>query len=108
MNSKWCDPLKQQSATIGVLYTEYLPMTWDWGYNATLAQTMNSSSFASIWKGTIASGAGTRTRLDYIPTALGECASAKDLFLHAESEDEIKEGLSKLFKQYLSKVRLTS
>ena len=83
-------------------------MTWDWGYNATVGKTMNSSSFASIWKGTIAAGAGSKTRLEYIPTALGACASAKDLFLHAESETEIKEGLSKLFKQYLSKVRLTS
>lgn len=108
INSEWCDGLKKQSATVGVLYTEYLPMTWDWGYNATVGKTMNSSSFASVWKGTIAAGAGSKTRLEYIPTALGECASARDLFLHAESEAEIKEGLSKLFKQYLSKVRLTS
>lgn len=108
INSKWCDGLKQQSATVGVLYTEYLPMTWDWGYNATVGKTMNSSTFASTWKGAIAAGSGTKTRLEYIPTALGECASAKDLFLHAESETDIKEGLSKLFKQYLSKVRLTS
>lgn len=108
LNSKWCQTMKDKSVSFGVLYTEYLPMTWDWGYNATVGKTMNSSSFASVWKGTIASGAGAKTRLEYIPIALKECASAKDLFLHAESEDEIKTGLSQLFKQYLSKVRLAS
>nr|WP_298098137.1 TadE/TadG family type IV pilus assembly protein [uncultured Shinella sp.] len=108
LNSKWCAPIKEQNVSFGVLYTEYLPMPWDWGYAATVGKTMNSSRFVSLWKGTIATGSGTSSRLSYIPTALGECASAKDLFLHAESEKEIKEGLSTLFKQYLSKVRLTS
>ncbi|UFW63295.1 pilus assembly protein [Rhizobium laguerreae] len=108
LNSKWCQSIKDQNVSFGVLYTEYLPMTWDWGYNATVGKTMNSSSFASVWNGTIASGGGAKTRLEYIPIALKECASAKDLFLHAESEDEIKAGLSELFKQYLSKVRLAS
>lgn len=108
LNSKWCQPIKDRSVSFGVLYTEYLPMTWDWGYNATVGKTMKSSGYTSVWNGVIAARGGTKTRLDYVPTALGECASAKDLFLHAESEDEIKAGLSQLFKQYLSKVRLTS
>ena len=108
LNPDWCQSMKDQSATVGVLYTEYLPMTWDWGYNATVGQTMNSSSFASVWQGTIASGSGTGTRLAYIPVALEACASSSSLFLHAESEEEIETGLSQLFKQYLSKIRLTS
>ncbi|CDZ62735.1 Putative membrane protein (DUF2134) [Neorhizobium galegae bv. orientalis] len=108
INSKWCKQVKDLDATIGVLYTEYLPMTWDWGYNATLGKTMSSSGFSSIWGGTVASGKSSSTRTAYIPKALEECATSGDLFLQANSAEEIEEGLSSLFKQYLSKVRLTN
>ncbi len=83
INSKWCKQVKDLNATIGVLYTEYLPMTWDWGYNATLGKTMASSGFSSIWGGTIASGKSSNTRTAYIPKALEECATSSDLFLQA-------------------------
>ncbi|CDN47255.1 TadE/TadG family type IV pilus assembly protein [Neorhizobium galegae] len=108
LNSKWCKPVKDINATIGVLYTEYLPMTWDWGYNATLGKTMSSSGFSSIWGGTIASGKGSNTRTAYISKALEECATSSDLFLQASSAEDIADGLSSLFRQYLSKVRLTN
>jgi Flp pilus assembly protein TadG len=108
INSKWCKQVKDLDATIGVLYTEYLPMTWDWGYNATLGKTMSRSGFSSIWGGTVASGKSSSTRTAYIPKALEECATSGDLFLQANSAEEIEEGLSSLFKQYLSKVRLTN
>lgn len=108
INSAWCNPVKSLNATVGVLYTEYLPMPWDWGYNATLGKTMTSSGYASIWGGTVAQGQGNTSRTDYIPTALRQCATSGDLFLQANSAEEIEAGLSALFKQYLSKVRLTS
>jgi hypothetical protein len=47
------------------------------------------------------------TRHDYIPIALQDCASSSDLYISAASEDEITAGLSTLFNQYLTSVRLT-
>ena len=108
INSAWCNQVKALNATVGVLYTEYLPMPWDWGYEATLGKTMTSSGYASTWGGTIVPGKGNTSRTNYIPTALEQCATSGDLFLQANSAEEIEAGLSALFKQYLSKVRLTS
>lgn len=108
LNPDWCSPIKDNGATIAVLYTEYLAITADWGYNATLGQPMSNSVWESVWGGTLANGTSSSTvRRDYIPTALQGCASTSDLFISAASEDEITEGLSALFKQYLTSVRLT-
>ncbi|NKN38016.1 pilus assembly protein [Agrobacterium sp. a22-2] len=108
LNPNWCKDIKDLNASFGVLYTEYLPMTWDWGYEATVGSTMSSSVYASVWGGTIKSGYGSKTRLAYIPVALSDCASSSDLFIQANSSDEIEAGLSTLFHQYLNKVRLTN
>ncbi|WP_349438078.1 VWA domain-containing protein [Pararhizobium sp. A13] len=108
LNPDWCDYLKGLGATVSVLYTEYLPITLDWGYNGTLGNTMSSSVWTSTWGGTLHSGvSGSISRQDYIPIALQDCASSPDLFISAASEDEITEGLSTLFNQYLTSVRLT-
>ncbi|WP_064696867.1 TadE/TadG family type IV pilus assembly protein [Rhizobium aegyptiacum] len=108
LNPAWCDYLKNQSNTMAVLYTEYLPITTDWGYNATVGSTMASANWKSTWGGTMNSGVSTSiTRRDYIPYALGDCASSKSLFISASSSTEITAGLSTLFTQYLSSVRLT-
>ncbi|WP_018237112.1 TadE/TadG family type IV pilus assembly protein [Ensifer sp. BR816] len=108
LNPTWCDDIKGDEATMAVLYTEYLAIPLDWGYNATLADTMANSKWTSTWGGTLHSGvSGTTSRLDYIPIALQDCASSSDLFISAASEDEITAGLSTLFNQYLTSVRLT-
>ncbi|ANM14880.1 MULTISPECIES: TadE/TadG family type IV pilus assembly protein [unclassified Rhizobium] len=108
LNPDWCGYLKNQSNTMAVLYTEYLPITTDWGYNATVGSTMASANWKNTWGGTMQSGVSTSiTRRDYIPYALADCASSKSLFLSASSSTEITAGLSTLFTQYLSSVRLT-
>lgn len=108
LNPDWCGYLKNQSNTMAVLYTEYLPITSDWGYNATVGSTMASANWKSTWGGTMDSDVSSSiTRRDYIPYALGDCASSKSLFISASSSTEITEGLSTLFTQYLSAVRLT-
>lgn len=108
LNPDWCGYLKNQSNTMAVLYTEYLPITSDWGYNATVGSTMASANWKSTWGGTMDSDVSSSiTRRDYIPYALGDCASSKSLFISAASSTEITEGLSTLFTQYLSAVRLT-
>jgi Flp pilus assembly protein TadG len=107
LNPEWCGDLKKK-ATVAVLYTEYLAIRPDWGYNDTLFDTMESSKWTSTWGGTLHKGvSGNTSRHDYIPIALQDCASSSDLFISAASEDEITEGLSTLFNQYLTSVRLT-
>lgn len=108
LNPDWCDYIKKQSATMAVLYTEYLPITTDWGYNATVGMSMASASWKSTWGGTMESGVSTSiSRRDYIPYALSDCASSKSLFMSASSATDITNGLSALFTQYLASVRLT-
>ncbi|WP_137154152.1 TadE/TadG family type IV pilus assembly protein [Rhizobium sp. FKL33] len=108
LNPNWCKSMKTNSATVGVLYTEYLAIDTDWGYNGTVGETMATSGFKSIWGGTIKTGVATSTtRRDYIPYALSDCASSSDLFLAANDPDEIEAGLATIFQQYLGSVRLT-
>lgn len=108
INPDWCAYVKNQSNTMAVLYTEYLPITTDWGYNNTVGSTMASANWRSTWGGTMDSGiAASITRRDYIPYALADCASSKSLFISASSSSDIVSGLSALFTQYLASVRLT-
>jgi Flp pilus assembly protein TadG len=108
LNPGWCSGLKTAGATVGMLYTQYLPMTWDGGYNRTVGQSMRSSDFTSEWGGTIREDVDSSiTRLDYIPYALQDCASSSELFISAAAPSDIENGLSSLFDTYLSSVRLT-
>lgn len=108
LNPAWCGALKGNNATVGILYTEYLPMTWDEGYSRTLDLSMKSSEFTSTWGGTIRDGVDpTIKRLNYLSHALNDCASSPDLFLSAGLASEIESGLASLFETYLSSVRLT-
>ncbi|MBP1850739.1 TadE/TadG family type IV pilus assembly protein [Rhizobium halophytocola] len=106
LNPDWCKQIKNDGSSFGVLYTTYLPLAGDWGYDRTAGQTMKSSGFKSIWGGTWASGYGNWTRQAYLPVALKSCASASNLFIQADSASEIEKGLGQLFQQYMSKVRL--
>jgi len=107
LNPAWCTNLKGTNLTMGVLYTEYLAIPLDWGYNGTVGDTMKTSSYVSKWKGAVNPDVNsTISRRDYIPYALKDCAS-EDMFLSAASPTEIETGLSKIFQQYLGSVRLT-
>jgi len=108
LNPSWCQSMKTAGATVGVLYTKYLPMTWDWGYNRTLALKLKNSGFVSKWKGTVDTSATKNIlSVDYIPYALSACASSSDMYISAADATAISTGLGTLFQQYLGSVRLT-
>jgi hypothetical protein len=107
LDPAWCAAIKQpvsgNTITLGVLYTEYLSIPLDWGYNGTVGDTMKTSAFT----GTLHPGvSSTISRRDYIPYALQDCAS-DNMFISASSPTEIESGLSKILQQYLGSVRLT-
>lgn len=107
LNPAWCDGVKTNKATLGVLYTEYLSISWDEGYAHTVGETMSSANWKNTWGGVMKTGIPASTkRRDYLPYALSACAST-DMFLSASSKPEIEKGLSSLFKNYLGNVRLT-
>lgn len=95
-----CTSIKANGATFGVLYTEYLSIAGDWGYEATVGSTM-PSSWGSLDKGTSAS----ITRRDYLPYALGDCASS-GYFMSANSAGDIESGLTSLFDKWIEHLRL--
>ena len=108
LNPDWCEDLKDAGAEVAVLYTEYLPIDGDWGYDRTVGETMKSSDYSSVWKGKMPKGKGKNMkRRDFIPVVLKECASQSSLFLSAADANEIEEGLSSLFEHYLAMVRIT-
>lgn len=104
MGPSLCTEMKTNDVTVGVLYTEYLSIPLDWGYNGTVGNTMKSSAFGETLRKGVSK---TTTRRDYIPYALEDCASSSEMFLSASDPDEIEDGLSTLFEQYLGSVRLT-
>jgi Flp pilus assembly protein TadG len=104
LNPDWCKGMKEGAVTMGVLYTEYLSIPMDWGYNGTVGDTMKSSAFS----GKLQDGVSSSTsRHDYIPYALTSCATSEEMFISAADPAAIKAGLSKLLGQYLGSVRLT-
>lgn len=108
LNPGWCKAIKTAKATVGVLYTEYLSIDYDWGYNGTVGDTMKTSSYTTLYGGTMRTGVfNTISRRAYIPYALEDCATSPSMFLSASNPTEIEKGLSSLFKQYLGSVRLT-
>jgi Flp pilus assembly protein TadG len=108
LNPTWCKAMKTASVTVGVLYTEYLSIPTDWGYNGTAGETMKSSAFTTTWGGTMHAGvSNTTSRRDYIPYALQDCATSSDMFLSASSQADIESGLASIFQSYIGSVRLT-
>lgn len=108
LNPAWCDGIKQNGATFATVYTTYLPIPSDWGYNATLGSTMASSAWSTTWGGHMRPGVSSGiTRRDYLPYALEDCATSSQFFMQATDVSEIGESLSTLFNRYLSTVRLT-
>ena len=108
LNPEWCEDMKDAGAEVAVLYTEYLPITGDWGYERTVGEKMKTSDYTSVWKGKMPTGGNSDIlRRDFIPYALKGCASKSNLFLSASNATEIEEGLSSLFEEYLAMVRIT-
>lgn len=107
-NPSWCSTMRTNGATVGVLYTEYLSISWDEGYAHTVGDTMRSANWTSNWNGVMDTGvSNTMSRRDYIPYALKKCASSSDMFIAASSTSDIEKGLSSLFQIYVGSVRLT-
>ncbi|MEJ1161032.1 TadE/TadG family type IV pilus assembly protein [Prosthecomicrobium sp. N25] len=90
---KECDKLKKNGVTVAILDAMYLPITGDWGYNATLGQP--SKTLAG------------KTRRDEIEPALRACASTS-YYLSAADDAGVKLGMTDLLSRYLSSVRLTN
>jgi Flp pilus assembly protein TadG len=108
LNPDWCKPIKNNGATFAAVYTTYLPLTYDWGYNTTVGATMASSTWKTTWGGTMNPSAPANiTRHDYLPIALSDCATSADYFMQATNAAEITGSLNTLFSRYLSTVRLT-
>lgn len=95
-----CTPIKANGTTFGVLYTEYLPIVGDWGYDATVGSTMPSS-----WGSIDAGAPSSITRRDYLPYALTDCATS-GYFMSANSAAEIETGLTSLFDKWIEHLRL--
>ncbi|MGY2052617.1 pilus assembly protein TadG-related protein [Methylobacterium sp. JK268] len=87
-----CSGLKGAGVSVGVIYTPYLPMTWDWGYNATLGQPSQIG------------GAGTR--LDDIPGQLTACAST-GLYVDASKSGSIGQAMQQVFQSF-SQLKITN
>ncbi len=95
-----CTPIKSHGVTFGVLYTEYLAIPGDWGYEATVGSTMPSS-----WGVLDSSVSSSIKRRDYLPYALADCASS-GYFMSANSTSEIESGLTSLFDKWIEHLRL--
>jgi hypothetical protein len=108
LNPDWCKYIKNNGPTFAAVYTTYLPITYDWGYNGTVGATMASSTWKTTWGGTLNPSAPAGiTRHDYLPIALSDCATSADYFMQATDAAEITDSLNTLFSRYLSTVRLT-
>ncbi len=102
LNPSWCDYLKDKGVTVSVLYTTYLPVPLDWGYNGTLGSTMPST-----WSGTIKAGtSASTTRQQYLPVALEQCATNSSLYMEASSSSTITASMTSLFEKYENMIRL--
>ncbi|MDB5548038.1 MAG: hypothetical protein JWP21_1485 [Tardiphaga sp.] len=85
----FCKTFETNNVIVAIINTPYLPMTWDWGYNATLGQP---------------GSLGGATRVDDIPIALKACAG--NYFTVAADVASIQSSFTKLFTM-TSAIRLT-
>jgi Flp pilus assembly protein TadG len=89
-DTSFCTTFKNNGVTVAIINTPYYPMTWDWGYNATLGQP---------------GSLGGATRVDDIPIALSACAGK--YFTSASSVAAIQSAFTNLFVM-ASPIRLTN
>jgi Flp pilus assembly protein TadG len=88
-DTEFCSTFQKNGVVVAIINTPYYPMTWDWGYNATLGQP---GSF------------GGATRVDDIPIALKKCAGK--YFTIASDTASIQSAFTNLFVA-ASPIRLT-
>ena len=86
----FCQTLKDNNVVLGIIHTPYLPMTYDWGYQATLGQPSQIG--------------GPGTRADDVPIVLKKCAG--NLYVEASDEKSIKTAFARIFDT-LTNLRLT-
>ena len=89
-DTSFCNSFKTNGVTVAIINTPYYPMTWDWGYNATLGQP---------------GSLGGATRVDDIPIALSACAGSN--FVQAADVATIQSSFTYLFSK-ASPIRLTN
>jgi len=89
-DTSFCSSFKTNGVTVAIINTPYYPMTWDWGYNATLAQPGSH---------------GGATRVDDIPLVLKACAGSN--FIQAPDVETIRSSFTYLFNK-ASPIRLTN
>ena len=88
-DTAFCKTFEANNVTVAIINTPYLPMTWDWGYNATLGQP---------------GSLGGATRVDDIPIALSACAGK--YFTVAADVASIQSSFTNLFTMTTS-IRLS-
>jgi Flp pilus assembly protein TadG len=88
-DTAFCTAFAKKDVTLAIINTPYYPMTWDWGYNATLGQP---------------GSLGGATRVDDIPIALKKCAGKN--FTIASEVSAIQSAFTNLFVT-ASPIRLT-
>lgn len=77
----FCDGLKANNVNVGIIHTPYLPMTYDWGFMATLGQPSRIG--------------GLGMRYEDIPIVLKACAGTN--YVLADDTSQIVNAFVKLF-----------
>lgn len=84
----FCQTAHNNGVSVGIIDTPYLPMSWDWGYNATLGQPSTPGP----------------TRLDEISPALRGCAG--NLYVNATDATTIRSAFTTIMQNFKA-TRLT-
>lgn len=91
INTSFCATLANRNVTLAFIHMPYLPMTWDWGYNATLGQPATAGT------------AGTR--VDMIQPALKKCAGP--FYALANDSTSLNNAFASIFQSYVG-IRLSN
>jgi Flp pilus assembly protein TadG len=83
-DTSFCQTAKNSAVSVAIINTPYLPMTWDWGYNATLGMPASPGP----------------TRVDNIPPSLQSCVSNPSLFVSASDAATIRTAFTSLFQNF--------
>lgn len=79
------------SVSVGVLYTPYIDLSWDWGYNATLGQPSQIG--------------GPARRFEDIVPQLKACTTSTDLYVNAATTTSVGAAFVKLVNSF-TQIRL--
>ena len=90
IDTSFCNTLLGHNVSVSFIHTPYLPMSWDWGYMATLGQPASSNS--------------SLTRVDMVQPALRACAGS--LYSLANDTTSLTNAFTQVFQTYIGS-RLT-